>query len=90
VGEILYARDGRHQDNHPGDSSLARWYLGPFEAGAHIRDLNRFVQNDPRPPGWPDSEFLGSLGQRPGFEFERAMLSDRSVQREAIQRKLAP
>jgi hypothetical protein len=88
AGEMVQLSTGWQEFVRGHDPWPVLWYLGPFVTGAHLRDLTRFAQNDPRPPAWPDSEFVGPSGQRLQLERERAALAERSLQREALRREL--
>ncbi len=89
AGEVLHALDGWHARRPPGQQSLEAWYLAPFEAGAYVRALTRYLVADERPPSWPDSIFADAHSQGPFLEKEQARQGDLSVRREDEHHALA-
>jgi hypothetical protein len=88
AGEMLYAANAWRTWQH-NEAAPVFWYLGPFEAGAHIRDLTRYLKGDRRPPSWPDSSFVTSKGQRMALEGEKYRQARLSERRDAERRRLA-
>jgi hypothetical protein len=88
AGEVVYLINGWYPRHQNGDQPFDSWYFGPFETGASVRELTRFLQGDRRPPSWPDSEFVTSLGMRPLLEDHQVQLAELSARRQAERRKL--
>ena len=90
AGEALYASEAWRAILQRAESPWVVWYLGPFGAGAQVRDLTRFVRDGRQLPGWVDAQFLGHFGQWDQLERERNRLNEVSARRDEQRRLLQP